>query len=309
MTLSILYLCGGLVALFFGGEVLLRGALNLARHFKLPELLIGLTIVGFGTSMPELLVSLEAAFQDKADIALGNVVGSNIANVILIGGVAALIKPMQGWDRSVVRDGLVMIAASFVLLGAAWFGSISVVPGAVFLLLLAAYLVHAYFSQKDGALAKVHQEPDHTIAICLALLAAGFVGLFIGANYLIAGATDIARHFGVSEAVIGLTIVAVGTSLPELATSVIAAMRGKSDIAIGNIVGSNIFNILGILGITGIIAPIAIGPVFLSFDIPIMLAIAAGFTALLAFTKSIGRLSGVLAIGGYGYYCWMQFAG
>ena len=187
--------------------------------------------------------------------------------------------------------------------GAAWLGSISAVPGAVFLILLAAYLVHAYFSQKDSALAKVHQEPDHTIAICLALLAAGFVGLFIGANYLIAGATDIARHFGVSEAVIGLTIVAVGTSLPELATSVIAALRGKSDIAIGNIVGSNIFNILGILGITGIIAPIAIGPVFLSFEIPLMLAIAAGFTAMLAFTNKIGRLAAILALGAYGYYC------
>ncbi len=302
-------MCGGLLALFFGGEVLLRGALNLARHFKLPELLIGLTIVGFGTSMPELLVSLEAAFQEKADIALGNVVGSNIANIILIGGVAALIKPMHGWDRSVVRDGLVMIAASIVLLGAAWFGSLSAIPGAVFLALLAAYLVHAYFSQKDSALAHAHLAPDYSIAICLALLAAGFVGLFIGANFLITGSTDIARHFGVSEAVIGLTIVAVGTSLPELATSVIAAMRGKSDIAIGNIVGSNIFNILGILGITGIIAPMTIGTVFLNFDIPVMLAIAAGFAAMLAYANTIGRLSAFLALAGYGFYCWMQFAG
>jgi cation:H+ antiporter len=310
LSLDYLYVAGGLLALFAGGEFLLRGAVDIARRLKMSELLIGLTIVGFGTSMPELLVSVEAAYAGKAGISIGNIVGSNIANVILIGAIAALILPITGWDRSVSRDALFMVVASFALLAAGWYGILSQPIAILFLAFLAIYLVITYRIQQQESreLAKAHEAPHYNPWIALVFLAAGFAMLFVGADYLVEGSTGIARDFGVSEAVIGLTIVAVGTSLPELATSAIAAVRGKSDIALGNIVGSNIFNILGILGITGLIAPIVIEPKFLQVDMPIMVLIAIGFAALLFFAKTIGRVLAVASLSAYGAYTWIQFA-
>jgi len=309
MLLDYVLIAGGLVALFVGGEFLLTGATSLARKLGLSELLIGLTVVGFGTSLPELLVSVQAALADQPGIAYGNVVGSNIANVILIVALAALVKPPRGWNKSVRRDALVMIAASVALVGVALFGALSRPAALVLLGLLICYLVYAYRDdvQQADAPDHPHEEPQHSSLKVTGLLLIGFALLFVGARWLIDGSVGIAQTFGISDAVIGLTIVAVGTSLPELATSVIAAARGKSDVALGNIVGSNIFNILGILGITGIISPFLISERLAWFDTPIMLGIAVGFALMLFFARSIGRITAFAMLIGYGFYVAIQY--
>lgn len=301
----------GLVALFLGGELLLRGAVAISRKMGISELLIGLTIVGFGTSLPELLVSTNASLAGQSGIAIGNVVGSNIANVILIVALAALVRPPEAWSRSVKRDALVMIGASVLLLGLATTGVVSRLTGGVFVLALVAYLVFAFLQERsvpNSPVSTDEHSPSGNIAIAAFSILGGFVALFFGADWLVDGASSLARQFGISDAVIGLTIVAVGTSLPELATSVMAAYRGKTDVALGNIVGSNIFNILGILGFVGLIAPIPVVDKFVTFDIPIMLAIAVCFGAALVFAKKIGRISAVVMLIAYAFYAATQFA-
>ncbi|MFZ1814016.1 MAG: calcium/sodium antiporter [Rhizobiaceae bacterium] len=283
----------GLVLLFVGGEMLLRGAVGIAHRLAMSELLIGLTVVGFGTSMPELLVSVKAATSGQAELALGNVVGSNIANILLIGGAAILVYPALAWDRSIRRDAIAMVSASVILMALAATGNLHWLSGICFLLALAAYLCFAYYSQntQQGAESDVAANTP-PLPVALLLLAIGFVGLFFGADLLVKGATGLARDLGVSEAVIGLTIVAVGTSLPELATSLTAAFRGKPDVAFGNIVGSNIFNILGILGITAMVANIPVASTFTAVHIPLMLAVSVGFALMLVYARSIGRFAG-----------------
>ncbi|MBD3766057.1 MAG: calcium/sodium antiporter, partial [Rhodobacterales bacterium] len=263
----------GLIGLFVGGESLVRGAAALARRFGLSPMLIGLTIVGFGTSTPELLVSVQAALGGAPAIAIGNVMGSNAANILLILGVAAVVTPIHISLAQSRNDLGFMLLATAGLALTLWGGEVSRLEGAA---LVGGMLLFLYTSfrhspapagaaeDEDGVTAP---EPPPLIRSLLITLG-GLVILMVGARLLVDSATDIARTFGISEAVIGLTIVAIGTSLPELATSLIAAWRKKIDIAVGNTVGSNVFNIFGILGITALIAPIPAEARFLTADMP-----------------------------------------
>ncbi|MDX5360148.1 MAG: sodium:calcium antiporter [Alphaproteobacteria bacterium] len=298
-----LLLTGGLIGLFFGGEALVRGAASIAHRLAIPPLLIGLTVVGFGTSTPELLVSVDAALRGTPDIAIGNVVGSNIGNILLIVGLSAVIWPIRVSRGTLSRDTAVMMAAALVLLPLFWVGEMGRLSGALLIAGLAGYLLWAFL--RPGV-----PVPDEGMGSALpgwqALLwiLAGLAALLIGARLLVDGAVNIARELGVSEAFIGLTVVAVGTSLPELATSLIAAFRRQSEIAIGNIVGSNVFNVLGILGATALIAPIPVAGRFVTFDLPVMIAVTGVLAGLLLLRPSIERRAGMAFLAAYAAYIW-----
>ncbi len=293
------YLVAGLIGLFFGGEALVRGSVGIARRLAIPPLLIGLTVVGFGTSTPELLVSVDAAWRGVPDIALGNIIGSNIANILLIVGLTALVWPITVTGATLRRDTLVMVAAALALVPVFALGYMGRLSGVVLVAGLVGYLIWAYRTPGD-ATAEDENLPAPSLALVSTLwVIGGLVVLMVGARFLVDGAVSIARGFGISEAFIGLTIVAVGTSLPELATSLIAAFRRQSEIAIGNIVGSNIFNVLGILGVTAMIAPIPVAGRFLRFDLPVMIAVSLLLTALLLTRPKIGRWMGVALLAAY----------
>lgn len=296
-------LIAGFIGLFLGGDALVRGAVGLARRLGIPPLVIGLTIVGFGTSTPELLVSVDAAMRGVPDIAIGNVVGSNIGNILLIAGLSALIYPIRIAGDTLRRDTAVMMAATLALVPLFWLGSMGRLSGGLLVAALATYL---YIAFRQGG--NDHEDTGTTAVppawVSLLWLVGGIVVLMFGAQALVEGAVNIARSFGVSEAFIGLSVVAVGTSLPELATSVIAAIKRQSEIAIGNIVGSNIFNILGILGLTAVISPIPVADRFIGFDLPVMLAASLVLTAFLVLRPVIGRVSGGLMLVAYAAYLW-----
>lgn len=298
-----IFLLIGLVGLFFGGEFLVRGSVGIARRLAIPPLLIGLTVVGFGTSTPELLVSVDAALSGVPDIAIGNIVGSNIGNILLIVGLSALVWPIRVMGGTLRRDTAVMMAAALVLIPIFWLGVMGRVSGAVLLAGLIGYLVWAYVKPGTDT-AEEDPSPMMPLWQAVAWVAVGLVALIFGARFLVDGAVNIARGYGISEAFIGLTVVAIGTSLPELATSLIAAFRKQSEIAIGNIVGSNIFNVLGILGVTALIAPIPIADRFLSFDLPVMIAASVVLTGLLLLRPKIDRVTGVILILAYAAYVW-----
>ncbi|PKQ29823.1 MAG: sodium:calcium antiporter, partial [Actinobacteria bacterium HGW-Actinobacteria-10] len=254
----------GFVLLFGGGEFLVRGAVMVSRRFGLSPLLIGMTVVAWCTSAPELVVSLGAALEGRSDLALGNVVGSNIFNVLGVLGAAAIITPILVDPKALKRDMAVMLTAVAALVLVATTGEIGRISGAALLIALLLYVVVSYRSevrQPSLPSATLHEHESAEVVASgsmvsgIAFLSAGLMALVVGSRFLIVGASDIARTFGVAEAVIGLSLVAVGTSLPELATSVIAALRGHPDVAVGNVVGSNTFNILGILGITALVRP------------------------------------------------------
>lgn len=307
MFIHILMLAGGLALLTAGAEALVRGAISLANRLGMPPLLIGLTVVGFGTSMPELLVSLQAALGGSPAIAVGNVVGSNTANTLLILGVAAAISPIAARIPNLKRDLVMMLLAAAVMLGLGYWGVISFWLGLTMFLSLAAYL--AWVTHTDRR-RMTDEGTELTLKIAgwkeALYIVGGLAGLFLGADLLIDAATAIAREFAVSEAVIGLTIVAVGTSLPELATSIVAAFRRQSEIALGNVVGSNIFNILGILGITAIVVPVPVADTFARFDIPFMLGALLALCALIFLRGAIGRLAGLAMLTVYAaYVIWM----
>jgi cation:H+ antiporter len=297
----------GLAGLFFGGEALVRGAVAIAERMGISKLVIGLTIVGFGTSLPELLVSMNAALTGAPDIALGNVVGSNTVNILLILGVSALVYPITGWDRNVRRDALVALAVAVLTLILVQFSHIGRPAGLMMLAALGLYL-WSIFSKEKLAPSQIMDESDPHRASDMTQIAAGgavVLGLLLlvaGADFLVEGATGIARSLGISEAVIGLTIVAVGTSLPELATSVAAALRKHSDVALGNVIGSNIFNVLGILGLTALVHPVGVGPGFAVFDVPVMLAVTFLLAGLMFYAKTIDRRIGAAMAAAYGAY-------
>lgn len=303
--LDYIYLLGGIVALFLGGEALVRGSVGIARRFAMPPLLIGLTVVGFGTSTPELLVSVGAAWRGAPDIALGNVVGSNIANILLIVGISAMVWPIRVMGDTLRRDTAVMMAAALALVPIFAMGLMGRPAGAILFAALIAYLVWAYRQSRNQPVAAddLDGAPTST-GVSLVWVVGGLVLLMVGARFLVDGAVAIARDFGLSEAFIGLTIVAVGTSLPELATSLIAALRKQSEIAIGNIIGSNIFNILGILGLTAVITPVPVASRFLMFDLPILIAVSAILTGLLLLRPRIGRGIGLIFVLAYALYIW-----
>lgn len=300
---------GGLALLFGGGELLVRGAVAISRQFGVSELVIGLTIVGFGTSMPELLVSAGAAISGKPDIALGNVIGSNTANILLILGLSSLISPITGWDRAVRRDALAMTGATIVVVLFSLMGTITAINGVLMLFLLACYLFLAFRQSNLNAAPHDRVGGSMSIAASAGITIVGLAFLFAGAHLLVEGATAIATALGVSQAVIGLTIVAVGTSLPEMATSLIAAVRRNSAVSIGNIVGSNIFNLFGILGVTALLAPVPVSARMQTFDIPIMLVATLLLVVILWFSNGIARHIGGAMLAAYAAYTvWLFMA-
>ena len=316
MTFTIVILLGGLAALLAGGELLVRGAVALAERAGVTPLVIGLVIVGFGTSTPELVTSLEAVLAGSPAIAWGNIVGSNIANGLLILGAVALIAPMALRGRSAARDTGVALIAALVLFGIALAGMSGWWIGLAMLLALAAYIALCYREERVSAPEIVHNAPhDRAEALELTdahlhaprggwvrpfvLTLAGLALLIAGGRFLVSGAIDLARLAGLSETVIGLTVVALGTSLPELVTSLVAARKGEAEVAFGSIVGSNIYNILGIGGMTMLAAPGAIPADLLPVDLGIVVASGVAIFVLGTFTGRIGRLAGLVSLGGY----------
>ncbi len=300
--MDFIYVFAGLIGLFLGGEALVRGSVGLARRMAISPLLIGLTVVGFGTSTPELLVSVNAALSGVPDIALGNVLGSNIANILLIAGLTALVWPISVPGGTVRRDAGVMVAAAVSLVPIFAMGEIGRLAGICLMAALTAYLVWAYLAPGEDTVPDIDLAPSMPTLPAALWIGGGFIALLAGAHFLVEGSVAIARSFGLSEAFIGLSIVAVGTSLPELATSIIAAFRRQSAIAIGNIIGSNIFNIFGILGATAIITPIPVSSRFLSFDAPVAIAVSVLLAALLLTRPVIGRAMGVVLLVAYAVY-------
>jgi cation:H+ antiporter len=306
-----LLLIGGMFALTFGAELLVRGAVRLAALFRIPPLVVGLTVVAFGTSAPEFAVSIGAAVNGQADITLGNVVGSNIFNVLAILGTAAVVAPLAV-NRKLIRiDVPVMIGASLLLWGLAADGRWSRLEGVMAFAGLLAYTGFLIVSSRaatapivapsaESETAPVVGDPMRNPFVraleALFLVIVGLTFLVLGSNWFVSGAVQLARLLGLSELVIGLTIVAGGTSLPELATSVMAALRGERDISVGNIVGSNIFNILGVLGLSSFVSAtgVAVSPLALDFDIPIMVAVAVVCLPMFFTGRGIARWEGLL---------------
>jgi len=314
LTQEIVFLVGGLLLLFAGGEALVRGSVALADRLQVSKLFVGIVVVGFGTSSPELLVSVQAALTGSPDIAVGNVVGSNIANVLLIVGIAALLAPLATDDPAVRRDAAVAaaISAGLVALFLLANGTVTRLHGIALLAILSIYLTVTFMAERarqNSAFVHEAEEmegPQWSVAISLGVAFVGIVMLVFGARTLVEGAVGVARAVGVSEAVIGLTVVAIGTSLPELATAIVAAVRRHTDVVLANIVGSNIFNILAILGVTAVITPIPIAARFAYIDAPVMAAIAIVAAGLMFLCKSIGRIAGLALLLAYAAYLLTQ---
>ncbi len=304
--LNWLLIGGGLFGLFLGGEALIRGAVAIADRLKLPKLLVGLTIVGFGTSMPELLVSLKAVQSGAADVAVGNVVGSNIANILLILGLGALIRPISTQARGVRRDTLVMVLATSAFVYLAWRGGITGMEGLMMAGALAAYIVFVCIADRQAVITSDEPVKPMGTRRALIFIGVGLAALIFGADALVGGATAVATELGVPQAVIGLTLVAIGTSLPELTVSVISAIKGQNELALGNVVGSNIFNLLAVLGVTASISPIVVDAAFLPVDISLMGGAALVLLLLVVTAPRLGRLSafGALLLYG-GYMAWL----
>jgi cation:H+ antiporter len=311
--LIFLSLAGGIVFLTIGAEGLIRGSIAIGKNFRLSPLLMGLTLVAFGTSSPELVASLQAAFAGSPGIALGNVVGSNIFNIAAILGLTAVltgtISLAPGAWR---RDGLTMLAATALLAVTLQFLPVlGRLLGLGLLVALAAYTFLAFRADKATGKKQVAEEVSSTPKMhtffATALIIAGLVGLILGANLLVNAATALAKLWGVSETVIGLTIVACGTSLPELATSIIAALKKQTDIAIGNIIGSNIFNLLGIVGATALLHPVAV-PAQMNTEAWILLALTTVFILTTRAGYRFSRPEGALFLAGFALYLWHLLA-
>jgi cation:H+ antiporter len=308
-----LFLVAGLALLVVGAEVLVRGASRLAAGAGLAPLTVGLTVVAFGTSAPELLVSVTAALADQADVALGNVVGSNVFNVLAILGVSALLAPLVVAQQLVRFDVPLLIAASLVTLLLALDGRLGAFDGLAFLAGLAAYVAFLlYTSRRESAAVQSEYERAYGRpgadargrGSSLAAVLVGLLMLVAGARAFVDGAVAVARLLDVDELVIGLTVVAAGTSMPELATSVVASLRGERDIAVGNAIGSCLFNVLAVLGVAAVVAPdgIAVAPAVLRFDLPIMIIVAVACLPVFFTGHEIARWEGAVFLGYYVAY-------
>ncbi len=316
---SLFLLAAGLVLLTLGGDLLVRGSVSLAERAGLSPLLIGLVLVGFGTSTPELVTSVNAAIAGSPGIAIGNIVGSNIANILLILGFVALLSPIVVSSSALKRDGVIVVSTALLFAGVSALFPLGHAIGGAFVALLVAYLFYAWFQERGSANGhtaafekgeafsvthlKLQKAGPHWVKP-LGLALAGLALLVFGGSMLVQGAVSLARGLGVSETVIGLTIVAIGTSLPEFITSIVAAARRQTDIALGNILGSNIYNILGIGGLTALIAPSAVPVEIVRFDNLVMVATSV-LLLVVAYTGfRIGRREGGLLLAGYGLYVW-----
>jgi len=300
----------GLLMLVGGGESLVAGATRLAVRLGMKPVLIGMTVVAFGTSIPELFVSLTASLQGYPDIMIGNVVGSNIANIGLILGCCALIAPLSLTMREVWVELLLVVCGSVLLILCSGYGFFPRAMGLLFVLTLVSYTALICINGMKGkadspALTAEEGHKDDTMPLPMLLLVIG-IGLILlasGSNLFIRGAVDLARYFGVSELIIGLTLAAVGTSLPELASSLAALRHGESGLLIGNVIGSNMFNLFMVLGLTGLISPFHLSPALLHRDLPVMLAFTLLLIPVLHKTGGTRRWHGLLFLGGYLLYC------
>ena len=301
----------GLIALVGGGEILVRGATSIALKFKITPFVVGMTVVAFGTSAPELLVSLSAALDGSPDISIGNVVGSNIANIALVLGATALVYPIRVSKTSLSVDWPMLMLASlmfyfFILnLKLEWY------EGIIFVSILATFTIWMIRKSRKAGLKKTDEASNDfnkeaikemNIWMSFLLIAGGCLAIVIGADWLVYGAKNIARSYDVSESVISLSMIAIGTSLPELATSIMAAFKKQTDIAIGNILGSNLFNILSILGITAIVKEINVNELILQSDIFWMLGLSAVIFPMMLYERDISRSEGAILVIAYSAY-------
>jgi cation:H+ antiporter len=293
----------GLVILLLAGDALVKGAVNLSLRVGIPALIVSLTVVAFGTSAPELLISIKAALDDVPGIALGNVVGSNTANILLVLGIPAFLAVMHTSQCNTRKSYVIMLAASVLFIALAFRGVFDWIAGIILLAVLAVILGdsirEAMVHRRAGIAAAEEDEPEGAdpdmpwwkISVFLVL---GLIGLPLGADLLVDSSVQIAKIFGVSDTVIGLTLVALGTSLPELATTVMAALRRQADVALGNVIGSNMFNLLAIIGVASLIAPIPVDPAFLRFDLWVMLGASLLIFPLVFLAKDLTRVWGIV---------------
>lgn len=308
----------GFVLLLGGAECLVRGAVGLARRLGISALVIGMTVVAIGTSAPELVVSVRAALGDAPGIALGNLVGSNIANVLLILGAAGLVAPVMASPDSRLHDALVLLGGSVLFAGLCWQGMLGLGSGLVLLAAFAGFLGFYYWreTRDNGAEARERVEEIEELSVLeeslwrawLAVLV-GLAGILFGADNLVDGGIEMARQFGVPEEVIGLTLIAVGTSLPELAASLVAAFRGHADVALGNVVGSNLFNILGVVGVVAVMTPLPVAAQIRHFDLWIMLAATGLVIPFLIGHWRFGARAAALFLTAYAGYIGVQAYG
>ena len=310
MLITIMILAG-LMLLFLGGHFLVQHAVLLAEKLGLSPLVISMTIVAFGTSAPELVVTIDALLNDYGDLVLGNIIGSNIANMMLVLPLAAIIFPLTVPKAIVWREGGVMVGATLLFAGFCLMGVLSVLAGAVLLLALAAFMAFSllYSDQSSHQASSISKDENpssgittHGVIIILSLLA-----LAGGSRLFVEGAVDLSRLLGVSEAVIGLTVVAVGTAAPELVTMAIAAWQKQTDVVVGNVLGSNIFNLLAIGGVAAMITPIAVDDHFIEVDLPLLALISMALVVLALILPRIGRRSGVVLLAGYAAYTALLF--
>ena len=311
-----LELFGGLTYLLLGGDLLVRGSVALARRAGIAPMVVGLTVVAFGTSAPELCISLGAVFSGHPDISIGNVVGSNIANVLLVLGVPALIYPTVCNQESLGRDTAMVVAASLLFVLFCFLGPLGRIQGALMFAMLVFVLWRAARNGRESGDGEHDAELEGLLGLpesrglIAFFVVLGIVLLPLGADLMLGGAVGLATHFGVPSAVIGVSVVALGTSLPELATTVVAALQRHSDLALGNVIGSNLFNILAIMGLAALLAPvpIAVPPGFLRFDLFVMLA-ATGLLGFFAWRgRSIGRAHGLVLLAAYAVYLGAVFS-
>ena len=308
ILLSWIALITGLCLLTAGGEFLVSGAGKLAKRLGMSSMLIGLTIVAFGTSMPELFVGLIATFQNHPDILTGNVIGSNIANVGLILGICALITPLPVRYKSVSRELYIVLAATLVVFFVAWHGYFPRFLGFIFVASLIFYTVQSFRQRTNCKTSPKYEPPcdeateSTSLAPILLLIIIGFGFLPFGSNLFIKGAVDIARYLGVSDLIIGLTLAALGTSLPELASCLAAIRQHQTNILLGNIIGSNLFNLLMVLGFCGLLVPFPMSANLFSRDIPIMFSLSAVLLPILAVYQGLNRVHGFILLASYAGY-------
>ena len=308
----------GFVLLLLGGEAIVRGSVALAGRLGVSPLVVGVTVVGFGTSLPEMVVCVNAALAGAPGLAVGNVVGSNIANTMLVLGVAALILPIAVNPKAVRYDALGMFFVTLVFVAIGATGGLAWWHGALLLTALCVYVGVTFWhdDRTNDDAAELHREeaaergtiPLH-IAGLFCIVVSGLVAVVVGAEWLVTGATQMARSFGVPEEVIGLTLVAVGTSLPELATAVVAAYRGHSDVCVGNVLGSNVFNLFGIAGVTALFAPLPFSSKIVEFDLWVLLASAVVLLPFMLTGFRISRVEGAVLAALYCAFVAAQFTG
>lgn len=325
--MSYAFVAIGLFALLLGGEILIRGAVGLSSRLKLSPVLIGVVIVGFGTSLPELAVGVDAVLKGSPGLALGNAIGSNIANILFILATAALITPFVRSSRALFPDGVILMVVSLGVLSLGFQGQILPWQGAVMVTILVCYMTgEAIYAHRKRKSLKLSESGDTSnvddadaetyksstakpmqLIYALPCIVLGLIGLVIGANYLIDGASQIARDYNIPEEVIGLSVLAVGTSLPELASAVMAAMRGHSGLAYGNIFGSNLFNLLGILGVSAMVGTLTFPEQVLIVDGLVMITATGVMLFFFATGKGLSRIEGALMLLTYAAYITLRY--